>query len=176
MDRPRRLEIEQMMQTAIATDKLAEQQTEKQTVQLLMDGSFIEKAAECVRHAKKQIFICAYAWRWYENSPEKAIQKFNYEIARRSLQGLDIRAILDQRSQAQYLSQYGIKTKSYPTDRAMHTKAMLVDEETLILGSHNLTDRGTAENYELSLLTQDPQACLLFSEYFEIMWRNYAEK
>jgi len=141
--------------------------------ELLFDSAFITKAAECVKAAKRRVYICAYAWRWYENSPEKSIQKFNYEIARRSLLGLDIRAILNQRTQASYLQQYGISTRTFPTDRAMHTKAILVDDDTLLIGSHNLTDRGTDENYEISVLVQDPQACMLFAEYFEKMWQNY---
>lgn len=165
-----------MTQTTII-ESMPDVQTETtEPVVLLQDSAFITKAAECVRTAKRRIYICAYAWRWYENSPEKDIQKFNYEIARRSLQGLDIRAILDQKTQASYLRGYGINTRSYPTDRAMHTKAILVDDEILILGSHNLTERGTAENYELSVMINDRQACILFAEYFEKMWQNYAER
>lgn len=163
-----------MTQELLIKDMAATEAKKQDTVQLLQDAAFITKAAECVRTAKRSIYICAYAWRWYENAPEKDIQKFNYEIARRSLQGMDIRAILDQRSQAEYLKQYGIKTKSYPTDRAMHTKAIMIDEKILIIGSHNLTERGTAENYELSVLITEPEACIEFSEYFNKMWQNYA--
>ena len=144
-------------------------------VELLHDDAFISKAIECVKKAKKRVYICAYAWRWYENNPEKQIQKFNYEIARKSALGIDIRAIVNQRTQATALQGYGISTKIFPTERQMHTKALLIDDDRLIIGSHNLTERGTAENYEISVLVRDRETCMLFAEYFEKMYQNYGE-
>lgn len=143
-------------------------------VQLLFDDAYIRTAIDCIKKAKRSIYICAYAWRWYENAPEKDIQKFNTEIVKATRQGLDIRVILDQRTQASLLQVHGINTRIYPTDRAMHTKAILVDDECLLIGSHNLTERGTAENYEISVAIKDPTSCLLFKDYFERMWQNYA--
>lgn len=163
--------MEQITIPPVQTD---EPNIKVETVTLLQDSAFITKAAECVRLAQKRILICAYTWRWYENSPEKDIQKFNYEIARRSLNGLDIRAILNMKTQAEYLKQYGINTRTLPTDRTLHTKAILVDDSTLIIGSHNLTERGTADNFELSTLVNDASVALLFADYFEKMWQNYA--
>lgn len=144
------------------------------TVQLLFDDQYIATAIQCVRKAKSSISICAYAWRWYENAPEKQIQKFNYEVASAVKRGVFVRAILDQRTQASLLKGYGITSKVYPTDKAMHTKAILCDESMLLIGSHNLTERGTAENYEISVALSDPTACLLFNDYFNKMWDNYA--
>ena len=88
--------------------------------------------------------------------------------------GIQVRVILDQRTQASILTGYGIKTKVYPTDRSLHAKAILIDESMLIIGSHNLTERGTAENYEISVAMNDPTSCLLFNDYFTKMWENYA--
>ncbi len=142
-------------------------------VNLLHDGAFITKAAECVRDARQSIKICAYAWRWYENAPEKDIQRFNYEVARRARSGMDIQAMLNYKTQADYLKQYGIKTKTFPTERAMHTKAILIDEKILILGSHNLTERANSSNFEVSVLITDTSVCLDFLDYFNKMWRGY---
>lgn len=165
-----------MKQTELVEKKQATTYEAEKAVELLHDDAFIKKAAECVRQAKKRIYICAYAWRWYENNPEKNIQKFNYEIARRAALGLDIRVILNQRTQASLLQGYGISTKIFPTERQLHTKAILCDDDALIIGSHNLTERGTAENYEISVLVRESEACFLFAEYFEKMWLNYGEK
>lgn len=151
------------------TEVLAEQ-----PVTLLQDGAFITKALEGVKTAKKSVYICAYDWRWYGNAPTLDIQQFNHELVKKIKSGLDCRAILDKETQADYIKQYGIKCKTYPTDRSMHTKAVLIDEKYLIIGSHNLTKRGTGTNYEVSLLVDDPSVCLAFLDYFNQMWRNYA--
>lgn len=141
---------------------------------MLYDDDFIGSAIEAVRTAKARIDICAYAWKWYQNSPEMPMQVFNYEIARAVQRGIEVRAILDQTGQADYLKQYGIRAKTFPTHRVMHTKALLVDEKLLILGSHNLTNRANSSNFEISIAIQDTEIALQFSEYFTKMWRNYA--
>lgn len=143
------------------------------TTNLLHDDAFITKAAELVITAKQSIKICAYAWRWYENAPEKDIQKFNYQIAKRANSGLDIQAILNSKTEADYLKQYGIKTKTFPSDRVLHTKAILIDEKILIIGSHNLTERANTTNYEISVVVSEKSLCLDFLDYFNKMWRGY---
>lgn len=164
---------------SVVNDVLESEETQyakiREEAQLLLDGEFIGKATEMVRNARKSVWICAYTWRWYENAPEKDIQRFNYEVARKAKARRDVRGLMHMRSEAMRLRDYGLQTKVLPTDRTMHTKAILVDGERLILGSHNLTERGTAENYEASLLITECQAVTLFENYFERMWNNYAE-
>ena len=111
-------------------------EVELPTVQLLFDDQYIRTAQDLIRRAKSSISICAYAWRWYENAPEKDIQKFNYEIARAVKRGIQVRVIIDQRIQAETLRGYGINARVYPTDKSLHAKAILVDESMLIIGSH----------------------------------------
>lgn len=165
-----------MAQNILIPEKKSENQGPQTAVELLHDAAFITKAAECVRTAKSSIKICAYAWVWYENSPTHDIQKFNYAIAQKAKLGVDIQAILNRKTQANYLRHYGIKTRTFPSDRTMHTKAILIDEKILILGSHNLSLLGTARNFEVSVLIQDVESCLQFDEYFTKMWRNFGVK
>lgn len=144
------------------------------SAELLIKDLFIERALQLIKKAQTSVLICAYDWRWYVNSPEKAIQQLNSLLYAKSSQGVQVRAILDKPEQAELLRRYKIAAKTFPTTITMHTKAILIDEKTLILGSHNLTERGTAENYEVSLLVKDPTVCLGFYDYFISMWQNYA--
>lgn len=141
---------------------------------LLMDEDYIAKALEFISAAKTRIWICAYTWRWYENHPEKLIQQFNYQIARKSISGVQVRAIVDSPIQALSLRAYGIATKTLPTKKVLHTKAILIDDKTLIIGSHNLTEKGTSENFEASIAIQEPELCLDFADYYERLWENWA--
>lgn len=158
-------------QSTIATMK-----SEPADAWLLLDENFMPKVLEFLKDAKKRVWICAYTWRWYSHAPEKNIQKFNNLMMRLSSAGLDIRAIVDNSEQAKSLQDIGINTKYLPTKRVLHTKAILIDGETLIMGSHNLTERGTAENLEASLAIQNPDLCLEFEYYFERFWNNFAVK
>lgn len=141
---------------------------------LLLDDSYIHEVITRVRKAKRSIWIAAYTWQWFANSPEKDLQQFNTAVVQAARTGLDVRALLHRADEAKKISALGIKAKTLPTQRTMHTKAILIDGELLIIGSHNLTSRGTRANYECSLLIQHCTAVTGFSDYFERMWGNYA--
>lgn len=140
------------------------------STEIIVGGQYVEKVLPLVKGAKREILICAYAWRWYENQPERAIQKFNYEIVKAMHRGVTVRAILEVRSTAQTLRDLGVIAKSVDTNQVMHIKAITVDDRHLVIGSHNLTKRGTAENYEASVILDDPSSALSFKDYFESIW------
>jgi len=140
------------------------------TIEIIVGGQYVQKVIPLIKSASKDILICAYAWRWYENQPERAIQQFNYEIVKAQNRGVQIRAILEVRSTAQKLRDLGIKAKSVDTNQVMHIKAITVDDRHLVIGSHNLTKRGTAENYEASVILDDPSSALTFKDYFDSIW------
>lgn len=141
---------------------------------LLLDDHFIQYATDLAADARYSIWILAFTWRWYENTPERPIQKLNYNIARKVAAGLDVRAIVHSSAQAEILRSYGINTRTLPTARVMHTKGILVDSKALLIGSHNLTQRGTDENYEATIATVETSATGEFQTYFEQLWLNYA--
>lgn len=140
------------------------------TTEVIVGGQYCEKVIPLIKNAKSTILICAYAWRWYENQPERSIQKFNYEIVKAINRGVTVRAILEVRSTAQILRDIGVIAKSVDTNQVMHIKAITIDDINLVIGSHNLTKRGTAENYEASVILNDASTALTFKDYFESIW------
>lgn len=144
--------------------------------ELLLDGDFIKKAIAIVKDAKRNIWICAYDWRWYADSPEEQIQTFNKYVLLASRRGVDVRVICDKRTGAQVLAAFGIPARYLPTTKTLHTKAIMVDDRCLILGSHNLTIRGSSDNLECSVAVSDLEPILLFNEYFDRMWLHLTMK
>lgn len=144
-----------------------------ETVELLINEAYIKKAQECVKNARSSIDIMAYTWNWYPNNIEKPIQQFNATIVQKVNDNVRVRAITNGKNQRDSLCELGIKARTYPSNLTMHTKAILIDEKLLLLGSHNLTDRGTAENHEISVLIDEPDVTLQFMEYFNNLWLNY---
>lgn len=142
--------------------------------ELLLDQQFIGRVAGAIKGAQKRIWICAYTWRWYANAPEKDIQQFNYQVIKAVKRGVQVRVIMHNRAQADILNRLGIESHRLRTKKTMHTKAILVDDRILIMGSHNLTEKGTAENFESSLLTFELEPILQFENYFLRMWENFS--
>jgi len=140
------------------------------STELILDDDYTKKAIEFIRSARTEIRICAYAWRWYEYAPEDKIQQFNIAIVRAIQRGVTVRALVERINEGAVLQRHGIKVKALNTMRTLHTKAILVDDKTLILGSHNFTQRAQNDNFEMSIATQDFEACVLFESYFDRMW------
>lgn len=81
-----------------------------------------------------------------------------------ALRGLDVKLIVPEQSDSRLvdaaarsyfedLVTAGVKIYSYP--RMLHTKALLVDDETVILGSSNFDNRSFRLNFELCILLED---------------------
>ena len=141
-----------------------------QSVKLILDRDFASKAAEFVKDSKIEIRIFAYAWRWYENEPELDIQKFNIEVLKATRRGVKVRAIVDTYAIFKEMSARGIDCRYLEPVRTVHTKAIMIDDKTLIIGSHNLTKRATEGNFEASVAIQDYSTIDQFRRYFDIMW------
>lgn len=81
-----------------------------------------------------------------------------------ALRGLDVRLIVPEKSDSRLVDAAarsyfddmlaaGVKIYSYP--KMLHTKALLVDAQTLILGSSNFDNRSFRLNFELCILLED---------------------
>lgn len=139
-------------------------------VEVILSNEYASKAIAFIREAKSEIFICAYAWRWYENEPEIGIQRLNVEIMRAKARGVRVRALVDGYKVFQFVQNLGINSRYVERARMLHAKAICIDKKTLIIGSHNLTKRANNDNIEISVAIQETEAILQFYTYFEKIW------
>lgn len=140
--------------------------------ELVLDNDYSKKAIEFINDASADIRIMAYAWRWYDHSPEDTIQQFNIALVRAVQRGVRVRALCERVQEGLILKTYGITVRGMKTNRTLHTKAILFDDKVLIVGSHNFTRRAHLDNFEASLATQDFEPCLQFMDYFDVMWES----
>lgn len=140
------------------------------TTQIIIDSSYCEKVIYLLDHAKRDVRVCAYAWRWYTHEPEIPIQQLNIAIVRARNRGVGVRCLVDTLPTLNMLRSLNLDARCVDSARMMHTKAISIDDETLVLGSHNLTKRANTDNYEMSIVTQEAQCVLLYNDYFDRMW------
>lgn len=138
---------------------------------LILDNKYCDTVIKFIRDAQSEIRLCAYAWRWYIDEPEIPIQQLNIELYRARERGVKVRCLVDTAATAQMLRDFNFNVRYISTNRMLHTKAIGIDEKTLVIGSHNLTKRASTDNYELSLLTQEPHVVLGYNDYFDRMWQ-----
>lgn len=142
------------------------------TTELVIDTAYIDRAIALINKAEREILICAYAWRLYENEPERGIQRVFTAIIKARKRGVDVRCIIDKYTSVKPLTEYGIQTRFIGQRNTMHTKAICVDKYALMLGSHNLTARATELNRECSIVSYELETILQFQEYFNTIWRH----
>lgn len=142
------------------------------STELILDNDYTKKAISFINDAQAEIRIMAYAWRWYDSTPEDTIQQFNIALIRAIQRGVRVRALCERVQEGVILKMNGITTRGMKTHRTLHTKAILIDEKTLIVGSHNFTRRAHLDNFEASLATQDFEPCVQFLSYFDTMWES----
>jgi phosphatidylserine/phosphatidylglycerophosphate/cardiolipin synthase-like enzyme len=69
---------------------------------------------------------------------------------------------------------FGIDTDKIKVQRGCHTKGIIVDDDEVLLGSHNLTNEGGLFNRDASLLVRDAQVAKYFRKVFEFDWKTLA--
>lgn len=138
---------------------------------LIIGKEFPEKVIPLIEQAKNSIFIIVYDWRWYPDQIGSGIQKFNHAIIFSSRKGKKVRVITNYRYVDEVLDQLNIKVKKINSKRTLHTKLMIIDGKTAILGSHNYTMNAFTINHEVSVILQDEQIVNRLNLYFENLWQ-----
>lgn len=145
------------------------------STEIILDNNYFKKVIEFIYDADQEIRIAMYNFRLYPDAPEKDIHKLYLELVMAQRRGVRVSCLVEQRSNALELQNAGIAAKYVRNKRSMHLKCLLIDRDTLIVGSHNLTDSGLNSNYEASIATHDFEVCEQFRRYFDVVWEKYAE-
>jgi len=136
----------------------------------LIGNDYPTKVIPFIDNAKKNIDIIVYDWRWYPNNPAFNVQQFNASLVRAVNRGVLVRAVINTPQLLPILSEAGIKARCTRNKRTLHAKFLSIDNETIIIGSHNFTKNAFNFNLEVSILTEIPQGVTRFAELFENLY------
>lgn len=120
--------------------------------------------------AKKNIDIIMYDWRWYADQITHPVQQFNAALVRASKRGLRVRVITNTALNLEVLNKCGIKARVTRDRRTLHCKMIIIDDETLIMGSHNITRNAFSHNIEASVVVSIPNEVTRFAEFFSNLY------
>lgn len=91
-------------------------------------------------------------------------------------EGLDVRILLrdigDARSMIEALVHFGIPQDKMKLQKSVHNKGIIIDDDILVLGSHNWSGDGTIYNRDASLVFFSKQVVDYFKPIFEYDWEN----
>ena len=137
---------------------------------LLIRREYPKEVIPLIEKAKNSIKIIVYEWRWYENQLGSSIQLFNNAIIRARKRGVEVKAVLKNQKIAEKLKAQKIWVKEVDFSKTLHVKLIMLDNEIVILGSHNFTLNAFHINDEVSVIIKSPEIVekLLkhFGDYF----------
>lgn len=135
--------------------------------QPLIGSQYVKELVQHINNAKMSIDILMYDWRWYPDNPQHALSVLNSAFVRAVQRGVQVRAVVNSRQLVPPLLGVGIKAKTITSGRVLHSKLILIDGKTLVIGSHNLTRNACNTNLESSLVVSIPEGEQRFAQYFE---------
>lgn len=136
-------------------------------IDIAIGRQFPKKVIPLIEQAKKEIDIIVYDWGWYPDEIGEQIQLFNNAIIRAKQKGVIVKAVVLKRLIAEILRREDIMVKRIESSKLLHTKLMIIDDEIVIVGSHNYTKNAFNINFEASVILRDEETTRKFKNYFE---------
>ena len=143
--------------------------------------AFIGVLIESIHKVKYSLDIIQYQWNFYPDQPKSHIQELNRAILSKAEVGVKMRVLLNKEGReqhlmainmkaARFLGNAGISVKFGRTFPITHAKLWIFDDDAVILGSHNLSNRSVTVNFEASALIKSREVAREFKRYFDVLW------
>ena len=137
-----------------------------------------------VNAATTTIEVLMYEWKWYGHESAGGVQKLNLAICAAAHRGVKVRVLLNIESMGHaiskintrtrgFLERSGVEVKFGQVGVATHAKMMLIDDQTLILGSHNYSKGAFSRNQEASIVVEGRDEIAPFRKYFGDLWQQF---
>ena len=137
---------------------------------------------ELVNRASEFVHVALYRMSIYSGYPDSASNRMVEALIRAARRGLDVRVLLDDckfyadsaaanLTSALYLYEQGVPVRFDGPEETTHTKLVVIDGETAVVGSTNWNYYALEQNVEASVaLLGMPDVAAFFDDYFEILW------
>lgn len=133
----------------------------------IIGKEFVKKVVPLVGKARQSIKIIVFDWRNYKSDVGSAVFKLNQSILGAKKRGVNVCVLLPPKNREMtWLNQF-FKTKKLYDGKLIHAKMMIIDDEILVIGSHNYTYSGLELNVEFSVILAGKVGIQRFVEYFD---------
>lgn len=139
----------------------------------IVGNEFVKKVLPYINEAKHNIKIVVYDWRFYPNDPSNPVSLFNQAIIRAHRRGVSVECIANTDEALLILRENGILAKRPTTKKIIHAKMMTIDDEILIMGSHNYTQNAFTMNHEISIIVKGEQVVFAYNSFFNNLINIY---
>jgi hypothetical protein len=145
---------------------------------LLSPDNFLERTQELIESASESILIQNQNFSWRDNSDPR-FAKFAQSILDKSRDGVDVQILLRGDYGTEHkesLIRNGFRAEQIRVVAKCHTKGLIIDGKTVLLGSHNWTDHGALGNRDASVIVYDQEVAEYYKQIFEFDWQRSTDR
>ena len=124
--------------------------------------------------AEKSIHIAIFELKHYPEYPESKENLLVQDLVDAHNRGVEVKIVIDEfaenYSSYDYLKGIGIEIKHDSEEVTTHSKLVIIDGKTVILGSTNWSYYGLEKNHEANVLIRSKEIADYFEKYFDELW------
>lgn len=143
-----------------------------ESVKAVIGAAFCGAVIPLIEAANFSIRIIIFDWRWYPSELGSPVMQFNQAILKAARNGVHVKAMVNNDEVLATLKRNGVDASRIHSKKLLHTKMMVIDDDILIIGSHNYTQSAFSMNMEVSAICKLTAPINEFTNYFDNLWRS----
>lgn len=149
------------------------------SLKTLTDGEYFTELKSLLARANSSVYVVMYVIKYDPNQPGDPVNQLLKALTELKKRGVDVRVVVDDETYKSYPQTINyLKNNGVPVrlDESLatttHAKLIIIDNETVIIGSHNWTESALTRNHETSIMIQDKETATKLTNYFMRIWNN----
>jgi len=153
-------------------------------VEAIIGSDYPTKVVPLLESAKQTIDIMMYEWKWYTHEAAGGMEKLNLVIQRKAREKIRIRVLLNIESMGHAITKINGRTASFLQKAAVickfgqvgiatHAKMVIIDQNIVVVGSHNYSKGSFSRNQEVSVGIKGSEIVRPFIDYFNLLWSRF---
>lgn len=151
----------------------------------LRDSGYAGFVLELLKSAQTRIWLMVFFFR-FEDEPPYPTDPLMAELLAARERGIDVKVVLDHQDEDDprpssvvneaafdYLTEHGVPVRYDTDERVTHSKLLLVDDDHVVVGSHNWTAGSIFVYHDISFYVRSPEVASSYRARFESLWGAY---
>lgn len=147
------------------------------SLNLLLDREYYDAVLGALGSANRSVYIIMYVVKYDPSERDDPVNTLLETLAELKNRGVDVKMVVDDTTYKSYsdtiyyLSSLDIPVRLDESSAVTtHTKMVIIDNSTVILGSHNWTESALMSNHEASIETNCTSIVSKALSYFDNIW------
>lgn len=150
---------------------------------LLLDENYLATASHLIHSAEKDILISTFKMENAQDPKKYKLAALYRGLEQAVAKGIEVKVLLNQltgkntiaktnKYTAGLLKKKSISVRTLDNTRVVHAKLIIADCRSLILGSHNWSNKSFSRNFELSILVTEQEVITRARNLFLKLWET----